>query len=76
MNDFEKALQYVRENVNEIEVSLAIDKMDKWRCPLAQANCSLADRIYDLMEEYGEDNDLPEGWWLDDGDLDDIIFEL
>ena len=30
-------------------------------------------KIIDLLEEYGEDNDLPEGWWMEEGDIDDII---
>ena len=32
--------------------------------------------ISDLMDEYGADNDLPEGWWLDEGDEDDIFMQL
>lgn len=29
--------------------------------------------ICDQMEEYGDDNDLPEGWWLEDTDVDEIF---
>lgn len=29
--------------------------------------------IIDLLEEYGQDNGLPEGWWLEYGDIDDIV---
>jgi hypothetical protein len=33
-------------------------------------------KIIDLLEEYGEDNDLPEGWWEEYGDIDDILMKL
>lgn len=38
------------------------------REPLFRVNHELSDAIYDLMEEYGADNGLPEGWWLDEHD--------
>jgi hypothetical protein len=30
-------------------------------------------KISDLLEEYGQDNDLPEGWWMEECDMDDIV---
>ena len=52
---FEKALDYVRENITH--------------------PCEEYD-IIDLLEEYGQDNDLPEGWWCEYGDIDDIVEQL
>lgn len=46
------------------------------RCPFGLAYPLLADDISDLLEEYGEDNDLPEGWWCVYGDIDDIIEQI
>ena len=34
------------------------------------------DHIRDLLEEYGQENELPEGWWENEGDLDDWLYEL
>jgi len=34
----------------------------------------IADKLYDLMEEYGEDNNLPEDWWLVEGDTEEVYF--
>lgn len=34
------------------------------------------DRIRDLLEEYGQEHELPEGWWENEGDLDDWLYEL
>lgn len=78
---FEKALQYVRDNKTwtEAEEQVALNDMDRWRCPLThtQTGERIADQINDLMEEYGEDNDLPEGWWLDEvSDAEDIFWKL
>lgn len=30
-------------------------------------------KIFDLLEEYGVDNDLPECWWGEYGDIEDIF---
>lgn len=32
----------------------------------------IADKLYDLMEEYGEDHDLGENWWLNEGDIEEV----
>ena len=78
---FKKAIEYVRENKgwSDAEEQVALADMDEFRCPLSHARCGeeIADNISDLMEEYGEDNDLPEGWWLNYvGDAEDIFWKL
>lgn len=78
MTHYEKALQYVRENQpwTASEEDAALDIINRYRCNIEQASPSIADEICDLMEEYGEENDLPEGWWYDYGDIDDVFFKL
>lgn len=71
-----KAIAYVRENVDREEVIHAIFRMDKWRCPLSMASDYLHMRISDLMDEYAQDNNLPDGWWHEEMDVDDIVFEI
>lgn len=75
---FEKAIEYVRENKtwSEAEDQVALENIDKWRCPIDHAYPSISDEIAELMDEYGIDNDLPEDWWRDLGDEDDIFFKL
>lgn len=75
-SDIAKALSHIRRNVDMNEVGLAIRKMDEQRESLVRVNHALCDAIYDLMEEYGQDNDLPEGWWLDEYDEEEILFRL
>lgn len=70
------AIDYVRSHVDMDEMRLAIKKMDEQREPLFIVNSSLSESIYDLMEEYGQDHDLPENWWLVEHDEESILFEL
>lgn len=78
MNIYEKAIQYIRDNKpwTEAEERVALDNIDHWRCSIGQAAPSIADEICDLMEEFGEDNGYPEGWWYEYGDEDDVFFKL
>lgn len=70
------AIIYVRTNVDMTDVERALSIIDHQRCPLYQADPNLDCQIYDLMEEYGQDNDLPECWWLSEIDEDEILFLL
>lgn len=35
---------------------------------------SFVGKVADCMEEYGQDNDLPEGWWLEQADEEDTAY--
>ena len=70
-------IDFVSAQVDIDRVNLAIKYMALNRAPLSHVDPSLYDQIQDLLEEYGEDNELPEGWYLlDDIDPEDLIFEL
>lgn len=75
MNHLEKAVAYVRKNVDMADVAHATAKLGE-REPLFRINHTLCDDIYDLMEEYGADHDLPEGWWLNEYDEEEILLML
>lgn len=68
-----RALKYVREHVDMDYINHCIVKAMEMRCAFSLAYPIEADDIADLLEEYGQDNDLPEGWWCEYGDIDDII---
>lgn len=78
MTHYDKALAYVRSNRTwtEEEEAIALRRINEMRCNLSQAAPRIAEAIADLMEEYGECHDLPEGWWLEYGDEDSIFFDL
>lgn len=77
---FEKASQYIRERATwtDAENEVALDQMGEMRCPLVMTSTGekICDEIHDLLEEYGEEHDLAEGWWLDYGDEEDWFLNL
>lgn len=73
---FEKALDYVRRYVGMPYIDHCIVRAMEMRCPFSHAFPLDAKDIIDLLEEYGQDNDLPEEWWLEYGEIDDIVEQL
>ena len=71
-------LDYVREQLDCVTIDIVrgivIHNMEH-RLP-ADTAVMYDGKIIDLLEEYGADNDLPEGWWENEGDLDDWLYEL
>ena len=76
--NWKKALQYVKENKtwSEEEEKVALQRIDHYRCDIDFASPAIRDEIHDLMEEYSDDNDLAEGWWLEFGDETEIFYKL
>lgn len=74
-NNLNFAVQYVVSQLNYVAVHSTYSDMCDKREPLYHVNPSMADTIVDLLEEYGEDNDLSECWWSLYGDIEEI-FEL
>lgn len=75
-----EAIQYVRDHrtwSDEIE-GRALQEIDHMRCPLnfIYEGRIITDGIYDLMEEYSDENGLPEGWWQEETDEEQIFWEL
>lgn len=68
-----KALDYIRENIDEHELSHKRINAMTMRCSFSSLYPQDADDIQDVLEEYGADNDLPEGWWMEHGDIEDIV---
>lgn len=75
--DMEQALDYIRERLEDYELEEIRAKVnsayEQHTTPTAYNDFS---HIADLLEEYGEDNDYPEGWWMELGDLDDWVVEI
>lgn len=76
MTHFEKALNYVRKYVDMPYINHCVVRAMEMRCSFSLAFPIEADDIADLLEEYGQDNDLLEGWWCEYGDIDDIVEQL
>lgn len=72
----EKAMNYVRKNIDEDYLDYLSNKANAMRCPISLIDTIFADTVYDLLEEFGEDNELPENYWMEFGDIDDILNQL
>ena len=75
--DLKKAIAYVKENLEEYELAELNAQMEEAYAMhlMPDVTCNY-DKVIDLLEEYGEDNELGEGWWEEYGDINDILFEL
>lgn len=78
MDIFEKALQYVRDNKTwtKEQESRSLHEMDVMRCPLWMTHDGqmIEYAIHDLMEEFGDDNELGDEWWTEFVDSCEEIF--
>jgi hypothetical protein len=71
-------LAYVREQLEQDELDEIKAQIDRsYRYHMNPSDCcAFSSRVEELLEEYGEDNDLPEGWWMYEGDIDDWLLKL
>ena len=73
-----KAIQYVRDNMSEWEMDALKAEMEG--CYemhlIPDRNVMDCDRVVDLLREFGDENDLPEGWWESECDFDEILTKL
>lgn len=74
---FKDAVLYVRDQMDEDDLTILRAQVNK---NYAQHNAPATgiddSKVIDLLEEYGEDHDLPEGWYLDEYDADDVMLLL
>jgi hypothetical protein len=73
MKNIDKALAYVRKNVDIDYINYIVQKSMQMRCPPSLVDALLADDIRDLLDDYSMDNDLPNDWWCKWCDIDEII---
>lgn len=72
--DMRGAVAYINEQLEPEDKAIIVATVDKnYKCHMNPAFGIDEDRIIDLLEEYGDDHDLPEGWWEEECELDDIV---
>lgn len=73
--DYRKGIAYALEHLDETDRTVIRAECDKAYNQHLIPNGDIVDdhKITDLLEEYGEDNDLPEGWYLDEYDASEIL---
>ena len=73
--DYRKGVAYVMENMDEDDKALIRAKCNKSYSQHLVPNGSIVDdsSIIDLLEEYGQNESLSEGWYLDEYDASVIL---
>ena len=76
--ELQKAIRYVKEQMDENDMVILHAEMDKcYKAHLVPDEDTMeCGKVIDLLEEYGQDNDLPEGWWMSEAEMADILCEL
>lgn len=74
---FKGAVLYARDQMDEDDLAILRAQVSKnYKQHNAPATGIDDSKIIDLLEEYGEDHDLPDGWYLDEYDADDVMLML
>lgn len=73
--DFRAGMNYVLEQMCEEDKAIIRAEVSKAYSQHLVPNGDIVDdsRITDLLEEYGQDHDLPEGWYLEEYDASEIL---
>lgn len=72
--DMRKAVAYINEQLEQEDKAIIAAQVSKnFKQHMNPAYGIDDDKIIDLLEEYGDDHDLGEGWWEEECDLDDIV---
>lgn len=72
--DMRKAVAYINDQLEPEDKAVICAKVDKnFKQHMNPAYGIDDGKIIDLLEEYGDDHDLGEGWWEEEYDLDDIV---
>jgi len=73
-----RAIRYIRENMDGCDLDILKAEMNQ--CYEAHIipdrNTMDCDRVVDLLEEFGEENGLPEEWWESECDFDEILAKI
>lgn len=73
--EYRKGIAYVMENLDEDDKAIIHAECNKAYKQHLIPDSNIVDdaQIIDLLEEYGQDNDLAEGWYEDEYDASEIL---
>lgn len=74
--DLPPAITYVREQLGESRLAVIRAQVNICYEQRRPIETDYDDEVIDLLEEYGEENDLSEEWWSESIELEDIIARL
>lgn len=72
--DMRKAVAYINKQLEPEDKAIICAQVDKnFKQHMNPAYGIDDGKIIDLLGEYGEDHDLPEEWWMEECEMDDIV---
>ena len=72
--DIRKAVAYINTQLEPEDKTIICAMVDKnFKQHMNPAHGIDDMKIIDLLEEYGDDHDLGEGWWMEECEIDDIV---
>ena len=76
-NILKGAIDYIRKNMDEDDLAILRAEMNKCYNMhlIPDDNVMDCNRVIDMLDEYGEENDLVEGWW-ENYEMSDILEKL
>lgn len=75
-SNLQKALDYVREQMDDYKLAVVRAQRNHNWVHRMLVQTDYDEEIQDLLEEWGEEHDLPEGWWANEADMEDILMEV
>jgi len=67
------AVVYAVHEIDAYRIDYLVAEMDRCHCPANMVD-GIAEHLFDLMNEYAADNDLPEDFWTENYDDDDVVY--
>lgn len=72
MTHYKEALAYAASQLDRLDAEYAL-RNEALRMPIER---DFVLRVIDYVEEYGQDNDLPEGWYLQEADEEETAYKV
>lgn len=72
-SNLQKALDYVREQMDDDKLAVVRAQRNYNWVHRMLVQTDYDEEIFDLLEEWGEEHGLPEGWWENEADMEDIL---
>jgi hypothetical protein len=76
--ELREGIKYVLDNIDEDDLAMLKAEMNRcWKMHVVPTESTVdCDVVIDLLEEYGQEHDLPERWWEQYCEIDEIICKL
>ena len=76
--ELQKAIDYGRDNMDEDDMAILKAEMNQcYKAHLIPGEDVMdCEKVVDLLNEYGEENDMEERWWESECEIDEILVKL